>query len=70
MIAEIFLVLTPLIHQYPYCLIRIIENNCITNSEDLGSYGNKIVPGQWYLKWHFWKECIATTLGILDYTVM
>ena len=46
MIAEIFLVLTPLIHQYPYWLIRIIENNCITNSEDLGSYGNKIVPGQ------------------------
>ena len=39
--------------QDPFWLIRIIENNCIANSEDPDSYGNKIIPGQQNLKGYF-----------------
>ena len=46
--------------QDSFWLIRIKENNSIASSKDPDSYGNEIVLGQRYFKWHFWKECIAT----------
>ena len=41
------------VSQDPFWLIRIIEKDCIANSEDLDCYGNKIVRGKRYLKGHF-----------------
>ena len=46
--------------QDPFWWIGIIEKNCIANSQEPDCYGNKIVPGQRYLRGHYLEEYIKT----------